>query len=73
MMQTPCILVKNELSNLYLKELTRDLDNFITGPKLLAAKMNIVNIPGRQVKDDMDICIHILGNIPSEYNTVIIF
>ena len=62
---------KKEFANSKLKSAAHDSDDWITDLEFLRTQMNNVTIPGKTDMTEVDLIIHILSNVPEEYEVVV--
>ena len=57
-----------EFANMKMVRWTDDPDIFITRMEALVAEMNEIKIPGKSDKTETDLILHVIGNLPKEYD-----
>jgi len=65
------IQLKKEFANSKLKSAVHNPDEWITDLEFLRTQMNNVTIPGKTNMTEVDLIIHILANLPEEYEVVV--
>ena len=62
-----CISLKKSFANSTLADATEDQDNWITELECMRTEMNKVKIGGKSDMTDVDIIVHVLSNLPEDY------
>lgn len=65
------IQLKKDFANSKLKSVDSDPDEWITELESLRSEMNRVTITGKSDMTDVDLIIHILSNLPEEYEVAV--
>ena len=63
--------MKKDFANSKLKSVDSDPDEWITELESLRSEMNRVTITGKSDMTDVDLIIHILSNLPEEYEVAV--
>jgi hypothetical protein len=65
------IQLKKEFANSRLKSAAHNSDDWITDLEFYRTQMNNVQIPGKSDMSEVDLIIHILSDLPEEYEVVV--
>lgn len=65
------IVLENKFANSSLTSCDKDPEKFIMELEALRTEMNKVRIPGKSEKTETDMILHILANVPEEYEMVV--